>query len=204
MSDEAKETARVEAFSDGVFAIAITLLVLDMKVPSAKDLPPDARLLGALARQWPTYLAYVTSFFTILVMWVNHHRMMQNIRRTDHLFLLLNGLLLMGVVIVPFPTALAAEYIQHREARTAAAVYSGCFVFIGLFFNAVWLYASHRGRLLGKNYNAGLVRDITRQYLFGPIVYGVALAAAFISVMASLGISLGLVCFFAVANSAGA
>src|SRR5215831_1579384 len=135
MTEEAKETARVEAFSDGVFAIAITLLVLDMKVPSAKDLPADARLVSALGRQWPTYLAYVTSFLTILIMWINHHRLFQNIKRTDQIFLMLNGLLLMGVTIVPFPTGLVAEYIRHREAGTAAAVYSGCFVVIAIFFN---------------------------------------------------------------------
>src|SRR5262245_58066326 len=106
MTDEVKETARIEAFSDGVFAIAITLLVLDMKVPGSKDLPADVRLISVLGRQWPTYLAYVTSFLTILIMWVNHHRLFQHIKRTDNPFLMLNGLLLMGVTIVPFPTGL--------------------------------------------------------------------------------------------------
>jgi uncharacterized membrane protein len=201
VSEDAKETARIEAFSDGVFAIAITLLVLDMKVPSAKDLPADVRLISALGKQWPTYLAYVTSFLTILIMWVNHHRLFQHIKRTDHLFLMLNGMLLMGVTIVPFPTGLVAEYIEHREARTAAAVYSGCFVVIAIFFNVLWRYASSRGRLLGKNYNAHAVSGITRQYSFGPVMYGVAFVAAFVSVTASVGICLALACFFAVPSS---
>lgn len=201
MSEEAKETARTEAFSDGVFAIAITLLVLDMKVPSARDLPADTRLISVLGRQWPTYLAYVTSFLTILIMWVNHHRLFQHIRRTDQVFLMLNGLLLMGVTIVPFPTGLVAEYLNHREARTAAVVYSGCFVVIALFFNILWRYASHGGRLLGKSFNAHVVSSITRQYRFGPVMYAVAFAAAFISVTASITICLGLACFFAMPGS---
>lgn len=201
MSEEAKETARIEAFSDGVFAIAITLLVLDMKVPSSTDLPADVRLISVLGKQWPTYLAYVTSFLTILIMWVNHHRLFQHIRRTDQVFLMLNGLLLMGVTIVPFPTGLVAEYLHHREAMMAAAFYSGCFVVIAIFFNVLWRYASHRGRLLGRNYDAHVVSAISRQYRFGPVMYAVAFAAAFISVTASVGICLGLACFFAVPSS---
>src|SRR5262249_53574333 len=135
------------------------------------------------------------------IMWVNHHRLFQHIKRTDNPFLMLNGLLLMGVTIVPFPTGLVAEYLHHREARAAAAVYSGCFVVIAIFFNVLWRYASHRGRLLGKNYNPHVVNGITRQYSFGPVMYAVAFAAAFISVTASVGICLGLACFFAVPGS---
>jgi len=103
----ARETGRVEAFSDGVFAIAVTLLVLDLKVPKPGDLGGES-LLSALARQWPAFLAYLTSFATILVMWVNHHKMFNHIRRTDDRFLFLNGLLLLFVTFVPFPTALVA------------------------------------------------------------------------------------------------
>jgi len=201
MSEEAKETGRIEAFSDGVFAIAITLLVLDMKVPGAKDLPQDVRLISVLGRQWPTYLAYVTSFLTILIMCVNHHRLFQHIRRTDQVFLMLNGLLLMGVTVVPFPTGLVAEYLHHREARAAAGVYSGCFVVIAIFFNVLWRYASHRGRLLVKNHNPDIVAGITRQYRFGPVMYAVAFRASFIRVTASVGICLGLARFFAVPGS---
>jgi uncharacterized membrane protein len=101
------DTARTEAFSDGVFAIAITLLVLDIKVPH--DLPENTSLLRALLNQWPIYMAFLTSFATIGIMWLNHHRMFRYIRRVDHWFLVLNGLLLLGVTFVPFPTSLAAE-----------------------------------------------------------------------------------------------
>jgi len=99
------ETGRLEAFSDGVIAVAITLLVLDIKVPHATDLG-GGTLLRALSHQWPVYLAYLTSFATILVMWLNHHNLFKQIKRVDHTLLLLNGLLLLGVTLVPFPTAL--------------------------------------------------------------------------------------------------
>jgi uncharacterized membrane protein len=101
---EAKETGRLEAFSDGVFAIAITLLILEIKVPHAQELGPGTGLGAALLRLWPSYLAFVTSFATILGMWVHHHRLFTHIRRIDHTFLFWNGLLLFLVTVVPFPT----------------------------------------------------------------------------------------------------
>src|SRR5579872_4040697 len=91
-----KETGRVEAFSDGVFAIAITLLVLDLKIPSAS---PSARLADQLAKQWPAYLAFLISFSFIGIMWINHHSLFTYIRRIDHALLILNGSLLMGVTV---------------------------------------------------------------------------------------------------------
>src|ERR1700680_3215204 len=99
----AEETGRVEAFSDGVFAIAMTLLVLDIKVP--RDLAEGGTPAQALPSQWPTYLAFVTSYATILIMWVNHHRLFTHIARWDDRLLFANGLLLLGIVLVPFPTA---------------------------------------------------------------------------------------------------
>jgi uncharacterized membrane protein len=116
-----KETGRVEAFSDGVFAIAITLLVLDLKVPKAAEVGPEG-LLPALFRQWPMFLAYLASFATILVMWVNHHKLFNFIHRTSDAFLFLNGLLLLFVTFVPFPTALVSEHLRDSQARTAAAI----------------------------------------------------------------------------------
>ena len=110
-----KGTARVEAFSDGVFAIAITLLILDIKVPAVADdgaWPSNANgwLLHELGRHWTAYVAYVMSFAVILVMWVNHHRIFELLARIDRPFLFWNGLLLMLISIVPFPTSLLATY----------------------------------------------------------------------------------------------
>lgn len=195
-----KQTGRLEAFSDGVFAIAITLLILDIKVPLVDDLHRQNKtLLVALGHQWPTYLAYLTSFLTILVMWVNHHKMFQQIRRVDHWFLILNGLLLLGVTTVPFPTALLSEYIREpgANARVAALVFSGLFIFIGVVFHLLWRYASTGGRLLGPGHDPVAVQAITRQYRFGPVFYIITFALAFVSVPLSVGVNLLLAVFFA-------
>jgi uncharacterized membrane protein len=190
----AKETGRVEAFSDGVFGIAMTLLVLDIKVPP----PGNGTLAEALLRQWPAYFSYVTSFLTVLIMWMNHHKLLRHIHRINHPFLVLNGLLLMGVTLVPFPTALLAEYIGHPGARTAAAVYSGWFVVISIFFNLLWRYPASRGRLLARDYDPVAVAAITRQYRVGPVLYAAAFVLAFVNVAVSVGLCFALAVFFAV------
>jgi uncharacterized membrane protein len=199
---EEKETGRLEAFSDGVFAVAITLLVLDIKTPKAADLMAGhTSLTGALLAQWPSYLSYVLSFLTVLIMWTNHHRMFLYIRRVDNMFLLLNGLLLLFITLAPFPTSVLAEYIMRPEAKTAAMVYSGAFICIGVAFNLMWLYASYHGRLLAKDYDRAAVKHMTRGYLMGPIVYIAALALAFFSVAASVGLCYALTIFFALPGS---
>lgn len=187
----------MEAFSDGVFAVAITLLVLDIHVPAYKDLPQNGGLLAALLAQWPMLLAYVTSFATILIMWMNHHRLFEQIGRKDHGLLLLNGLLLMTVTLVPFPTALLAEYIEHPGAKTAAAVYAGVNFLMALFFNLLWRHASVNGRLLAEDYDTHRVKRITVQYQYGPILYAVIFALAFVHVGLCIGLSLALAVFFA-------
>jgi len=118
------ETARVEAFSDGVFAIAITLLILDLKVPSVTQ----GHLGSALARQWPTYAAFLISFWFIGIMWVNHHRLFNHIQRSDNRLLFLNLLLLLGVTVVPFPTALRAAHFYSPGRTVATAVFNGTYV----------------------------------------------------------------------------
>ena len=191
-----KETARLEAFSDGVFAIAMTLLVLDIKVPGPSELASAGSLLAALCRQWPMYLAYFTSFATILVMWVNHHKLFCHIYWVDDPFLFLNGLLLLFVALVPFPTALVSEYLRHPQATTAAAIYAGTYEAIAIAFNLLWFYASKEGRLLGPRADLAEARAITRQYRVGPIAYLAAFLLAFVSVPACLGLCLLLALFF--------
>ena len=191
-STEEKETARVEAFSDGVFAIAITLLVLELKVP--RELTDGETLTTALGRQWPSYIAFVTSFATIGIMWINHHRLFTYVRRVDHGLLLANLLLLLGVTVVPFPTALIAE---HHDARLAAMAYSGTFVGIAIFFNILWRHARREQRLLGSNIDLAEVAAIDRQYAFGPLLYVGAFALCFVSVGASVLANLALAIFFA-------
>ena len=145
---EEKETGRIEAFSDGVFAIAVTLLVLELKVPSLPGGGAGNALAAALLRQWPSYLAFVTSFFTILIMWANHHAIFNLVRRSDAEFLFANGFLLLLVTVVPFPTALLAQYLEKPGAPVAAAVYAGTFVLAGLAYNVLWRSAIRGRRLL--------------------------------------------------------
>src|SRR5258708_8358745 len=125
---EEKETGRIEAFSDGVFSIAITLLVLDMKVPQPADVEQGS-LLAELLKQWPVYLAFLASFFFILILWINHHPLFTAIRRSDNNLMLLNGLLLLGVILVPFPTSLVSEYLLHRDQMTAVLFFNSFFFF---------------------------------------------------------------------------
>ncbi len=193
-----KETARVEAFSDGVFAVAITLLALDIHVPRLDALPPGG-LGAALLALWPALLAYVTSFATILIMWLNHDRLFEQIYRKDHGLLVYNGLLLMVITLFPFPTALLAEYLAHPgpNARIAAAVYSAFSVVMALCFNALWRHAAVGERLLADDHDRHKVRRITEQYRFGPLLYLVAFALAFVSAPASVLVDVLLALFFA-------
>ncbi|MDQ2731967.1 MAG: TMEM175 family protein [Armatimonadota bacterium] len=189
------ETGRIEAFSDGMFAIAMTLLVLDLKVPPVMDHGP--RLLPLLLKQWPSYVAFLTSFAFIGIMWINHHRLFSLIQRSDHGLLLLNGLLLLGVTIIPFPTQLLATYVGHRDQNVAAMVYNGVYVFLALFFNLLWRYASHNNRLLDERADPQSVRAITQAYALGPLFYLATFVISIFSVPVSLVANLLLAAFFA-------
>lgn len=191
--EDAKETGRIEAFSDGVFAIAITLLVLDIKVPHAVE---AGGLTPALLEQWPTYLAFLTSFAFIGIMWVNHHRMFRLIRRADHGLLLLNGLLLLGVTFVPFPTALVADYLRHPNEYVAALVFNSTYFAIAIFFNLLWWYAYRQG-LFARMVDARAAQAITRAYGVGPLLYLAAIGLALVNPTASLVFNLALAIFWA-------
>src|SRR3989475_8757474 len=137
------DTARLEAFSDGVFAIAITLLVLEIHVPAPDATQHGRTLLTALRQLWPSYLGYALSFVTIGIMWANHHSIFRYVRRADRYFLLINVLFLMWISFLPFPTALLAAYLPEPEGRTlAVAGYSATLVMIAVAYNAVWWYRS--------------------------------------------------------------
>ena len=190
-----RETARIEAFSDGVFAVAITLLVLNIKIPSTA--PGGPSLLLLLGQQWPAYLAFVTSFATILIMWVNHHRIFGLMGRSSEALLFFNGVLLFGVTVVPFSTALVAQYLGNPGQRTAAAVYNGTYVFIAELYNLLWRTASRQGRLLRPNADARAVAAINSSFRWGLPIYTVAFVLAFVNVTASLILNLVLAVFFA-------
>jgi uncharacterized membrane protein len=175
-----------------VFAIAITLLVLELKVPGA-SVPLGPALLGL----WPSYLAFATSFVTIGIMWVNHHRLFTHIRRIDHGLFVWNLLLLLGVTAVPFPTAVLAGHLGHEGGRVAALLYNGTFVVTAIIFNVLWHHASAGGRLLARGYDDAEVRAITRQYAVGPAVYLACFLVSFLSAGLGVAGNVALAVFFA-------
>jgi uncharacterized membrane protein len=189
------ETTRIEAFSDGMFAIAITLLILEIKIPPAGQ----GNLAAALLRQWPSYLAFFLSFAFIGIMWMNHHRMFRHIERSNDTLLVLNLLLLLGVTAIPFPTAVLAVHLGTSGQRTAALLYNGVFVVIAIFFNVLWRYAVSR-RLLDKSMQASAAM-ISRQYAYGPLMYAACFVVAWIDVRVSIALNVALAIFFALPPS---
>jgi len=152
---------RLEAFSDGVFAIAITLLVLDIGVPDVGE----SGLARALLQQWPVYAAYIVSFMTIGIIWINHHAVMANLVAVDRTVLLLNLALLGWVSLIPWPTQLTAEYMRTGGAdeRTAALVYAGVMAGMGLTFGALWTYAAAGRRLIGPRLTDRELRQVEKR-----------------------------------------
>jgi uncharacterized membrane protein len=187
---------RLEAFSDGVFAIAVTLLILDV-IESAR--PHEASELGReLLRAWPSYAGYAVSFVTIGIMWVNHHALFHLFDHVDRLLLFTNLLLLLCVAFVPFPTALVAEFLRGDGARAATLTYGLTMTVTALVFNALW----HSGRrLLRADADPREVSGFTRSYLIGPLMYGGATLLAFASAYASAAAYAAIAGFFVLSAS---
>ncbi|MEZ4670276.1 MAG: TMEM175 family protein [Anaerolineae bacterium] len=133
---EISETNRLEAFSDGVFAIAITLLVLEIRLPHV-EATEGGHLASDLLALWPTYLAYIISFITIGIMWINHHAVFKMIHRTDRTLIFLNALLLMVITFLNFPTVVLSEYLQSPDGNVAAVFYSGTLFIIAILYNVL-------------------------------------------------------------------
>jgi uncharacterized membrane protein len=184
------ETARVEAFSDGVFAIAITLLILEIRVPPTAE---HEGLRTALVHLWPSFLAFLASFMTIGVMWLNHHRLFTLINKCDDGLIAFNLLLLLGISWIPFPTDLLADHLRGTDARVAGVVYAGSFFFIAIVFNVMWRYAV-RANLVIEHLN---VVAITRQYSLGPVMYAVLVVVAMFSGVWCLVVSVLYALYFA-------
>ncbi|MDQ2969084.1 MAG: TMEM175 family protein [Actinomycetota bacterium] len=186
-------TSRLEAFSDGVFAIAATLLVLELRVPA-----DTTDLVAALLRLWPAYAAYLVSFLTIGIIWVNHHTLLEHCKRVDRRFLYLNLLLLVAVGIVPFPTALVDQYILSEHGATPALVVYGLGgLLIALGFTGVFLYATHDHRLFGDRGEARRIRAEGRLFPIGLGAYILGIALAFVAPIASLAVYAVTALFYA-------
>src|SRR4051794_39145581 len=185
------DTMRLETFSDAVIAIAITLLVLEIRVPHIEEGSPT-ELWEALRDLWPNYLGFLISFVTLGVMWANHCAMFRLIERTNHIFTLINLFLLLCIAFIPFPTALMADYLGHPAQEVGLIVYTGTFVVTAIAFNAVWIFASSGNRLLDPAADPEAVRSISRRYLLGPPAYLLAFVLAFVNATASLVVLIAL------------
>jgi uncharacterized membrane protein len=191
------ETGRVEAFSDGVFAIAITLLILAVGIEQSVA---GGSLRHTLLHLWPAYIAYAVSFLTVGIMWVNHHQVFRHFERVDRPLLLLNILLLMCISFTPFPTRVVADHATSADDRQAAAVlYGSTMTITAIFFFAVWYYGSRH--LLRAGTNMKEVSGITRSYLPGAPTYAFATAIAFVSSIASLIMFGAIAIFYAISSS---
>jgi len=192
-----KETGRLEAFSDGVFAIAITLLVLELRVPAMPAGGATSAGLGkALLQLWPSYLALITSFFTILIMWMHHHAILRNVHRTDAWLHLTNGTLLLLITFVPYPTSVLAAYLRTPAAKMAAAFYAGTFVLVAVCFS-LFTYGAFRPQLLAHNASRKFIEATLRSYRLGPPMYFLATVAALLDARLSLGICTALWIYWA-------
>lgn len=192
MNANEKEASRVEAFSDGVFAIAITLLILEIKVPHLSKDASNADLIRAVLAEWPSFLAFLLSFVAILIMWVNHHGFFKLLRSVDSRFLFANGFLLLLIIFVPFPTAILAEYIDQPSANVAAVVYSGTYVLISAAYNLLFYSAATNRRLIRHDVSDEHLRKIRKAYRFGFLVYLAAVTLTWFNVYAGLVVNLVL------------
>ena len=186
-----KETGRIEAFSDAVFAIAITLLALDLKVPT----PGSTGLVSQLLADWRAHLAYLAAFFTIAVMYLLHHRLFALIWRADGLLFLFNFLVLLGVVTIPFWTSVTIGYIRNPERNVAQLFHGAAFVVPTFFFNVLWWHASHHD-LLDPTATPQAVRRTGRVFALALVLYIVSFFAAFASDVISTALNGAIALFF--------
>ena len=177
-------TNRLEAFSDGVFSIAITLLVLEITVPALSSVEvAHGQLLKDLIDLWPKFLSFFISFSIIGIFWVGHNIMFRFIKRSDRTLLWLNILLLMFVSFIPFPAALLGEY---GAERTATVLYGSTVMVLGLIYFIVWKYATFKNRLVDSNLDPKMIRQGSVIVLAAPLLYFAAILLAFVSPILTL------------------
>ncbi|WP_433201203.1 TMEM175 family protein [Nocardia sp. CA-107356] len=192
-------TARVEAFSDGVMAIAITLLILEIRVPEHEP----GHLPEALGHIWPFYVAYLASFLTIGIIWMNHHAFFGRLRHLDHVIRWWNLMLLLGVSVLPFPTGLLAEYVVHgeqRDAAAAAAAYGIAGVMMTVPWAPLWWRLVHRPELFEPGYDAAFARRETTRAYPGILIYAVCIAVGLFWPVAALILYLLVAVFYAITS----
>jgi len=195
-----KETARIEAFSDGVFAIAVTLLVLELHVPELKEGDTSRHLLGQLQLQWPGYIAFVISFFSIFIIWVNHHKVFKQIYKRNTGLMFANGFILFLVSLVSYPSALLAKFFLSDSKQLSVTIYTGLFVLINLAFNLLWQQATSDKKLLRPGISDAAIRQLRNNYLYGFPTYLAAFVISFFYPDLALAICVLLWIFWAASS----
>jgi uncharacterized membrane protein len=186
-------TNRAEAFSDGVFAIAATLLVLELKIPHVEP----GGLSEALLERWPSYATYIVSFLTIGIIWVNHHAVMERIKNVNRPLLFLNLVFLMAVAAIPFPTALLADYLHAgHDERLASAIYGATMALMGIAFGLIWAYAVLSSDLLHESIDPHRARRSLLMFAAGNPLYLLAIGVSFFSAELALAIYALLALFY--------
>ena len=185
-------TSRLEAFSDGVFAIAITLLIIEIKVPSHDDLKYQT-LAHYIWQQWPKYFAYILSFVIIGIYWANHHYLFKLFKQTDHVFNLLNVFFLMTIAFLPFPTGVLGDYIMIEEHERVAVSFYAFAIWLPAFsWLLIWLYAKNNRKIIDHALTPRFVDALTRQYVLSNILYISAFVVSLKSPVVSIIICVGL------------
>ena len=192
--DARDDTARIEAFSDGVFAIAITLLVIELHLPD----PSKHGVWRGLVHEWPQFASYLTSFFIIGIMWANHHSMFKSIVRSDRVLIFLNLLLLLWTTLLPFPTRLVAQYLRDggSNAAQAEAVYSATLTLAAIAFSLIWAHAVRGGRLIAAPMGAREERLSIVRFSMGTFFYAATIGLSFVSAGAALAIQFALALYY--------
>jgi uncharacterized membrane protein len=187
-----KETSRVEAFSDGVFAIALTLLILGIKVPDLNNIASNEKLYRSLINLWPSYFAFILSFAAVLIMWINHHGFFKYLRKINTTFLFANGFLLLMVTFINFPTAVLAKYFDTKAFNIASAFYCGSMVLISVAYNLLWFSSAYKRKLVKDEITDALIIKIRNAYWFGFFIYLAAFIISFFLPFIGLSISISL------------
>jgi uncharacterized membrane protein len=174
-----RSVARVEAFSDGVFAFAVTLLVLGIRIPRLDDPDASAGLQRLVLQQWPSYVAFALTFTVVGTVWANHRLAFSHFERIDHVLVSLNLLELMSVAFLPVPTGILGTWVVSNSNRLFAVLfYGGTLVVLGIFHNLIWWYGAYRARLTSPALTALKRRSLTLTWLAGPVLYAICIGLA--------------------------
>ena len=187
------ETARLETFSDGVFAIAATLLILEVHRASGS-------VAHGLVHAWPSYAAYAISFLTIGIIWVNHHTVFRQVGRVDRTFLFINVAFLMVVAFSPFPTRVLAETLR-RGSHAGAFAYGLTFTLMAICYGALWFYAAIGDRLIADDADPQVVSGISRSFLPGSFIYGTATLSSLLSAYLAVALYAAIALFYVLESS---